>query len=513
MTQGPETRSRATRAWVKFADNRWVRFGITAAVGTALFVLGVAYLNLGREPDVATLMVTGGRSARAGAPAAVRVGARMADSRDAVPVTVAPGEALGPVVKSVDGEAPAIVRFEVPADASGQLGLVLDVTAGGRQERLTVNLPVTRGETRIGLPDLEPGLSEISLNHRVEVLPEAGELAANMANQVFLRVLDKTEGRPVSGARVTVTHPALDDGVARCTTDAGGLCRFFLVAKQPSFRLVVRVEDAGGVTTQTDALLRPRGRRLLLRAPAAVFTTDAPVVAQLESWESDARVYCDLIGAGAWIDSRMVQVAHGDAAIDLGMRPPGRYKLQCYPHDSGPGETFATLPVVVEDGDPLEISLRVAREEGIVHSAAAVAPPGSDRALALAYWQASLREGPSQPEVLLTTRAGDLESRTATHEARKQRLLLSISGVFLLVLLWVGEMIIRNVLVTRQSLRRYAAEMMEDGELFDIDELATTAGQQRARLLRTRGLLVLVVVGGAIIANVVGLLALFSMIR
>ncbi len=81
------------------------------------------------------------------------------------------------------------------------------------------------------------------------------------------------------------------------------------------------------------------------------------------------------------------------------------------------------------------------------------------------------------------------------------------------MLLWVGEMIIRNVLVTRQSLRRYAAEMMEDGELFDIDELATTAGQQRARLLRTRGLLVLVVVGGAIIANVVGLLALFSMIR
>lgn len=488
-----------------------MRAVISGALGLALFVLGVAYLSLGRQPDVATFFVLGGTHVRAGAPAAVRVRARLADARSGVPVVVAPVHPGADGVQ-VDGEEPAIVSFRVPADARGAYSLALSAQVGPRQQELVVELPVVRGSSRVGLPDLEPGLSETTLAHRVQVLPEAGELAANMDNRVFVRVLDVEHGAPVAGAAVTVEHPALTGGEHACTTDASGLCELSLVARQPSFRLVVEVRQ-GEVATRTDALLRPRGRRMLLRSPSPVVPPGEPVRVELTTWEAEETVYCDLLESGAWIASRRVGTRRGAATIDLGPLAPGRYDLQCYAHDIDPGDAFATLPVIVEAGDPLEVALRVARGEGLVHRAAAVAPPGTVRALALRYWTAVLRADPRPPRVLVSTREADLAARTELHEAAKQRLLLAIGAIVLVVLLWVAETILKNILTTRDSLRRVATEMLHDGDLVDVDDLTAASFSSRSALVKTRGVLLLVVVGGAIVCNVVGLVLLFLLIR
>ncbi|MGM0574421.1 MAG: hypothetical protein ACQEXJ_01630 [Myxococcota bacterium] len=514
MRDGEEPGERGGRL-LRWANRRWVRVLITAFVGLALFVLGAVYLSLGRQPDIPTFMVVGGDHVQAGLEGLVRVSARYADSRDTVPVEVR-GVTLGgaPVDREVEAGAPAIVRFRVPADSGEEITLAFDARAGERQEHLEVDLPVLRDGAVVDvMGTTPPTLPDVATDHRVRVLPEAGVLAGNMDNRVFVRVLDQ-EGRPVGSARVVVTHPTLPDGRVEGYSDASGLLDLRLTANRPSFRLGVEVIE-GERRTRTDRLLRPRGRKLKLHQEPAVTPPGEPVRPTLLTWEPDVQVFCDLLRGDAWIRSERVEAVHGSATIDLGALPEGLQRLQCYFHPLTPGESFATVPLPVSDRPPLEVLLDEVRERGLVHPNAAVAPEGTDDELAAAYWQAVLRESPQEPEVLLSSRAEDLAARAAAREQVKSRLLLAIGGVAVLVLLWAADSILKNALSTRDKMRAFAIEAEADGVDLDVEveDLSVAGFQQRETLVKTRGVLLAIVLFGTIVANILAVLGLLYLIR
>ncbi|MCA9573536.1 MAG: hypothetical protein KC656_37125, partial [Myxococcales bacterium] len=83
----------------------------------------------------------------------------------------------------------------------------------------------------------------------------------------------------------------------------------------------------------------------------------------------------------------------------------------------------------------------------------------------------------------------------------------------------VADLVIGNVLATRDRMRAYAAELAEEsvddepapGD--DLDELTQLAHKSREGLVKTRGVLLLVLVGGTLIANIIGFIALMALIR
>ncbi|MCB9787585.1 MAG: hypothetical protein H6744_12965 [Deltaproteobacteria bacterium] len=503
---------RSGTRWQRLGDARWFRLTVTGLVGLALFVIGVMYLDLDREPDVTSFLVVSGAQARAGQPLALRVSGHLADARRSTPVSVSDVHIGGaPATATVSGDDPAIVTVPVPSDVGETVALTMRADSDHGGATLEAELPVVHGRAT-GLPELARSLSqEVTTDHRVTLLPESGELAANMDNRVYVRVLSR-EGAPVSGARVTVTHASLPDGAVHLVTDASGLAAFTLAGNQPSFRLAIDVRS-GELHTETDALFRPYGRRMRLELWPPVVAPGDAVTAKLTTWEAEVRVFCDVLVDGAWVRSEQVTTAEGKARLDLGTLPVGLHQLQCYEHPLDPGESFATAPILVATGPELPALLAEVRARALVVDSSAVAPPGTDAALAAGYWQAVLRELPRPPQILSSTRETDLADRKARHDRRKARLLLSFAGVLLLVFLWVAEHIVKHTIDTRDRIRAFAIESEMEGDDADVDALLPASSAQRHTLVRARGVLLAAVVLGAILANVLGLIALFAMIR
>lgn len=529
-TAGPVTRlPRPLRKVVRLGDLPWVRRAVAAAVGFVVFALGVVYLSLGRLPDVTSLMVIGGEWVRPGAPAVVRVAAREADTKRSVPVRVT-GVTLdgSPAALSIEDDRPAIVRFRVPDGAKGQVALGLDVEAKDRKERIAITFPVveTAGWDEPDLPMLDRSggkLPDVTTAHRVQVLPEAGALATDMENRVFVRVLD-LEGRPVGGARVVVSHQALPEGRVERRTDASGLADLSFVAKQLSYRLEILVEEEtpeGPRVTRTDRLLRPAGRQMSLHLePPVVRPGEAPRP-RLTTWRPDTEVWCDLHQGGALVWSRRLVSTREPSTLALDPLPEGLHRLQCQDHPWAPGESFATLPIVVSSGRSLDALLAEVRLRGLVPEPSAGAPPGTDEKLASAFWLAVLRRPPQPPELLVNTRPTDLASRAQAHRERKDDLLLAMGGVFLLVFLWLAETILKSVLEKRDRMRAFAIEAALDssggpgaagGVLPDVDELLVAGYRQRESLVKLRSALLAFTLFGTLVGAVAGILGLLRLV-
>jgi len=485
---------------------------IVALVGAAFFLLGSAYLSLDRPHDVVVLKVVGGKSLRAGLPASFRVVANWVDEKKGVEVKVEDVRVGGvSALNHSSPGTPALAQAAVLAGVEDPAPIAFDVEVAGRKESLHITMPVRRMAPEPALPTAPPKLQATQRAHRVSVLAEAGVLASGLVNQVFIRVRD-LQGVPLDKARVTVSHPSLPDGSISAYTEGSGLMSFEVDAKRPSFRFKIKVEH-GGAQSELEELLIPVGRQMLLRMDKAVFAPERPITAKLRTWRADAEVFCDLVQGDVLLWShRGTSAAHG-LTLKLGAWPEGRYSLQCSDHPWAMGEAYASAAVLVSEQDALSALLTELRDQQYLHPSGLVAPTGTKEHIASAYWQAILRNDPMEQTILMSTRESDIQSRDEAHESKKSFLLTAIALVFLLVLGWMVEVILKNIIDRRDRLRAYAAESFMDEVNVDVDGF--TAGDQakRATIMKTRGILAVVVFFGAIIGNVVGIIWLFVLIR
>lgn len=507
----------------------WVRRAVFIGVGLAVFVLGATYLSLRYPDDVETFMVIGSGHVAAGEPTALRVRARLIDGRVNVPVTideVAFGEGVasegGGVGEAVafeaEGDEPVTVRFGVPAIA-GRLGTVR-LTARAGDRRAVLDVPVTvlspAQMAREAPPRVAPDLPETPRPFRLSVLPQGAGVIARLDNRVFVRVRDP-DGASVPGARVTITSSAFDDGELTVRTDAHGLAEFQLEATRPTYQLAFAV-SAGGEEATFEETVAPAGRQLLLRGPSRVVAPGERATVEIVTWKRQSQVFCDLRRGPVWLWSRAIDLPTEDDEVVVGPLAAGRYDLQCYFNPHTPGSTWATFPLIVSDAPELETLTSMVAREARLHPASLrfeATGVAAERERAVSYLLAHLNASPQLPEVIVNTRADDDAAREEAWGSRKRLVLLALGGVFLLIVLVVFDLILGNILAQRDRMRAYAADLDEDEAPDDagLDDLVMAAHKSREGLTKTRGVVLAVLVGGTIIANLVAFITLMILIR
>ncbi len=495
-------------------DRRGFRIAVYGSFVAAMLVLGAVYFGLERQPDVTTWLLVGGEQVRSGLPAAVRVSARTAQGREPRPARVASVTLDGrPVEARIRGESPAIVHFDVPEGLDRTARLALEVEDDGQRDRLEAEIVVLRAQSQEGLPGAPPeALPPTERPLRVDVLPEAGVLAAGMDNDVFVRVR-RPDGTPQVNATVRVAHPTLPDGAVTRRTDASGLARVSVVADQPSLRLKITA-TAGEATVQLEELLYSYGRQLLLRPDPPVARPGEAITVTLKTWERDPTVICDLLDQQVLVWSERVRVGGHDERLSLAPLPRGTYRLQCYDHPLDPGETFATTPIVVDEAPPLEALTQRALRSARVHPTSAVAPDGTDLDIAAGYWLAMLREPPQSPRVLASTRERALADMAGAQTGQKARVLGLMGGVFLVMLLFLADGVARNVRETRARMRAFAEEEeLEALAAAGADGALAAPDVDLERLSRTRGLVLMGLGAALLVLNAVAFIWLMAIYK
>ena len=511
------------RGHVRWRDRIWARWGLVALVGGAMFSLGVTYLSLAAPPSMASFLVLGGTGLRPGSPLGLRLSAHDAVARRAVAVRVGGARVDGvPVEVGAQGRSPAYVHLVVPSGlTSREAEVELDVEAGERRETVRFRAPVETIELSGGAPAKVSGAGHAGEIPRealdVRLVVEDGALTAGMDNRVFLRLRD-AQGRAVAGADARVEHKAIPTGRARGRTDGAGLFAFTLRADQPSLNLRVDVRTDDGRQAHVERLLRPYGQQMILRSSGLTVRPGEPIEATLQSWPERLEATCDLYAGDVLLWTAPVETVKHRATLRLDPLPAGVYQLQCYRHPTGPGDTAATLAIVVTPREPLAALLGEAAGRGYVDRERfyAEGAQAHEAPLAGPFLLALLSEPPIAPKVLVATRVRDLEARKAERRASKTRVLAAMAGVFLLVLLWVVDVLLRHTLRTRRRLRAFALEAAAEGAVDDVDDggpLDMAALQAEERLERTRGVVLAVLMVGALVANLVGVLWLFATIR
>ncbi|MCA9515391.1 MAG: hypothetical protein KC635_10640 [Myxococcales bacterium] len=508
----------------------WVRKAVIGGVALAVFVLGATYLSLRYPPDAPSFIVFGSGKVAADRTASFRVRARLHDERTSPPVKVTSVDLVAPGVapttlgfQTTDGD-PAAIEAVIPAFPGGKgpvkAALRVVATAEDRTTALDVPIEVLRVDPAFdeGLLDAPVTLGKTDKPFRLSVLGEGAGVVSQLDNRMFVRVRDP-DGRSVADATVAITNKALPDGKLTLHTDENGLATWHLVAERPSYLFKTTVTK-GDASAEFEDTLVPAGRQLLLRSDRPVLRVGEVGKVLVIAWHEQDVLFCDVRRGAVWLRGLRVALRSKGSAFDVGpFTEPGRYDVQCYAHPTSPGNTWATLPILVGDGDPLAV---LAHEVGASRTLAPtslelVATGSPDDALR--YLQ-SLANAPIMgPEVLASTHETDVATREAAWDHKKRVVLFALGGVFVLVLLLVADLVIGNVLATRDRMRAYAAELAEEsvddepapGD--DLDELTQLAHKSREGLVKTRGVLLLVLVGGTLIANIIGFIALMALIR
>ena len=512
-----------TRRWMARLEAwPWLRRVVFSGVGLAVFVLGSTYLGLRYPPDQVAFMVIGSGWVASGEPTALRVRARTLDAGRAEAVVIE-GVAHGgrEIPFSAQGDDPATVSFRMPvvAGAPSSERLALTVRSGERREALSVPVEVLAADPEaVPLPALAPVLSDTLKPFRLSLVPEGAGVVARLDNRIYVKVRDAA-GRSVEGAEVEIANSSFPKGRLRLTTDANGLAEFSLEANRPNYTFKTKVRR-GEEVAEFEEMIVPAGRQVLLRAASAVLRPGERMQVDLSTWKRAARVYCDLRRGSVWVWSRSIDLGVDGHLIEVGPLPPGRFDLQCYFHAHTPGSTWATLPIVVGDGDPLALLALRAADSAVVHPDALIHAPGGRPELMAGYLQALLNQPPVMPTVLLNSAEADAQAREAAWDAKKSFVLVLLGGVFVLVLLVVFDLVLGNILAQRDRMRAYAADAAGDDEPDagnvdgdELDDLVAVAHKDRESLVRTRGLVLAVLVGGTLLANLVAFIALMLLVH
>ena len=500
---------------IRLVSRPGARVAVSLSLGLAFFLLGSTYLSLAEPEDVASVIMVGGERLRAGAPAHLRIQGRLHPARTATPVQVNALALDGQTLEFEQrGDSPAMIGFQVPARAPDKGTLTMLLTTHGSSKALVVEQEVLHftpddGDLRMITPVRLP---KVATTHRVQVNPEQGDLVLGMESRLFLRVRDQ-EGAPIPLAQVHLKHRNLPSGELKLLTDADGLCEFSILADQPSLRIAIEVR-IGEEETKTDARLRPRGRLLTLNPDRPVTPLGESVRLTLRSWRPRVMATCDLLWQGAWVWSEQVETVKGEARIDLGPLEAGRYDLQCSPHPIDPGETWASVPVFVDDRPPLTVLEQAIEEGGHVHPKSMRFNPKEPSDRALDFLLALLRTEVVKPHVLASTRQSDLQLEKEERQGIQAWLLLAMGIVALVVLLFVADILISHSLATRERMRAFAVEDLLEGpfdpseDLLNLQELA-----HKRSMLRTRGMLMIFVLVGTLALTAAGILAALYLAR
>ncbi len=496
---------------------RLVIIGVAAAV----FLLGATYLNLRYPPDRPTFMMVGSEHVAAGRSTTVRVLARLVDARSRLDAEVLSVQVDDHVVPfEAEGTRPVTVAFEVPGALRGrEVTLAVTARAGGREAVLRAKVGLIKTDPESSpLSAVPPTLPATKRRFRLDLVPEGAGLIARLHNHIYLRVRDAF-GAPVEGARVTVTHQALPGGAHVSVTDASGLTSFDLRADRPSYRFALQVVK-GDAEATFERTIVPAGRQLLLR-------TDKPAMAPGDKSEirfvtkkDSPTVYCDLRHGPVSLWSGTLIDVDEQTRLPVGPLAPGRYDVQCYFHPHTPGRTWATIPLLVGEGGVREQLTAEVQREGLMHDEALPLSPETRREVAIGYLTALLNEPPVMPAKLANLRNADVAARDEEFEAAKTNVLIALGGVFLLVLLLVADLILGNILGTRDRMRAFGAELAADEEagasvedLAALEDLTLMAHKSREGLVKTRGVMLVVLVGGTLVANIIAFIALMALVR
>lgn len=494
----------------RIAQWRWFRLTASILVGSALFVLGVIYLNMTRLPDQPGFVVVGGTQAFAGRSMAVRVSARGLDSMSPYPVQVDAVRIDGESLKFTAGDSdPTIVRWVVPsALAADQAKVEVDVVSDGHEATLVHQLAVVQPvptEASTGDPAAKRVAGKGKT--RIDVIPEATVLAMGMENRVLIRVRD-SQGNALKDAPVWVEHPRclVPPGKHRFTTDAMGLIEVKVIANAPSVDLKIGVMPTGEPLTEIIEPMRPLGRQMLLSTENPVFRPGEPLKAHLKTWRPRAVVHCDLIEDGAVLWSGTVASGKTGTSVEPPTTCVGLCHLQCSGHPWEPGDEFASIPLVVTSDDTLTALTDLVRSRNLLHPNSLKIRPGADPQRTARYFLTFLQRSAFSPALWINTLETDRAARAEVATAGKQRVLIAIGVVFLLIILVVADILIRNTAAQRQRMRLFASETL--GE--DIDDDLALAPD--SRLDRTRGTLLLIAMAGALVANLVGIIWLLALV-
>ncbi len=500
----------------RIATWRWFRIAAPLLVGTALFALGVVYLNLDKMVDMPGFVVVGGNHGLAGRPLAVRVSAHGVDSRASMSVSVDKVLVAGqPVEFTTSGSDPTIVSFLVPeAVASERAVVTLGLSAEGRSESLEHSLTVLHPSGDVVLEDETPPAKRVAEpgQIRVDVMPENSVLALGMVNSVVLRLRDD-EGRGLSGVPVRIKHKTclVPPGVSKQTTDVMGLLEFKINAKQPGIRLKLDVFPPDKPWVEREEPLRPRGRRMLLRTKTPVFRPGDRLDATLRTWQASAEAHCDLLREGAVLWSGTVTSSKHEAQLRISVRCDGRCDLQCAGHPWDPGDEFATVPIIVTSDDTLSALTSLVRAENVLHPNSLELRPGVNVDLTARYLTTFLQREPVSPSLWISTRERDIGDRTTRVTSDKRQVLIAIGGVFVLIMLVVADVLIRNLSAQRARMRAFAEEALGEELPPPVASVLAADGAQKS-LERTRGVLLLIAMVGALVANLVGIVWLLALV-
>lgn len=462
---------------------------VLAGVGLAVFLLMAAWIALGTPPSVTRFMLVGGPRVIPGLTASFRVGASDESGEPSETPQVRRVRVDGTAAQGEQrGEGWRIVPFLVPRSAKSVIRLTLEAATDDAQATIDVEVPVERIDSVVP-PAVDDALSSlVTGKSRIVVLPESGVLVAGMDNRVFVRVRDAA-GVPMDGATVRIQHPSLDGGEAQRVSDASGLVDFTLRAQQISYLLRIDVRK-DREQFNAEIVLGAVGRQMTLSPPQASTPVGVRPSVRLTTWQAVAPVFCELLLGDVVLWSETVQTTLHVAEVSPDPLPMGRYDLQCYDHSLAPGEAFASVPIIVADGEPMAAVLAHVHAAGLSERATAFGLGRVAPGRAADFWLSILRR-PLVPPRLIANSGPEAERALVQDRKTSRAYVVAALGVVLaLFVIWLVDGLLRSRIDSRERLRD-----------LDLDESNGRPALGDASLIRARRLLAVLLIGGAVLVN------------
>ena len=169
----------------------------------------------------------------------------------------------------------------------------------------------------------------------VILVPESGELAAGIQNEIFV-VTNDPLGTPLA-AEVTISYD--DELLTTVTTGASGLGSFtFVPGTEPTTLQLKAVAGDESVEVERTLAVGQDSATVLLRTDKSVYKVGDTVTLEVRVGEATQRVFVDMVHGGRTIDLRTVEIEKGAAghAFDIDPSMEGDVLVSAfYVTDSG----------------------------------------------------------------------------------------------------------------------------------------------------------------------------------